>query len=252
MLGMLTKDNQIKATIPEKDRSKYSKVKWKFLLEAPFDIAPHCCHVNKKSVSHAYIKKTGMYPITGQMASESRLRTQQWLLHGCNGFDLKEPISNPMSFWTEDDVYLYIAVNNLPISSYYGKVVLDDGSEFKSEDYPNVENLELFDPGRPVLKTTGANRSGCFACGFGIYLEKPEESRFKTLLDFSDPRLADWQLRGGAFNPENGLWQPYKGCGYWFVYEWINQHSDCNIWYPNRDYYLSTYMTEETERYLNT
>ena len=48
--------------------------------------------------------------MTAQMASESRLRTSQWLKNGCNGFNMKSPISNPMSFWTEQDVLLYIRV----------------------------------------------------------------------------------------------------------------------------------------------
>ena len=246
--GLLTKDNQV-STVGE--RSAFNCKKWEFMINAPFEIAPHCCNINKKGIIHKYIKDTGMKPITGQMASESRLRTEQWLRSGCNGFNLKQPVSNPMAFWVKDDCLLYIALHNLPIASYYGKVVLDDGSEFNSEDFPNVEKLELFDPGRPLLKTTGANRSGCFACGFGAHMEKPEDSRFHALIDFSDPRLADWQLRGGAFNQENGLWQPYQGLGYWFVYEWINQHSNCDIWYPNRDYYLDKYMTDETKYYLN-
>lgn len=32
---------------------------------------------------------------------ERHLREQQWLKNGCNGFEMKSPISNPMSFWTE-------------------------------------------------------------------------------------------------------------------------------------------------------
>ena len=42
------------------------------------------------------------------MASESRLRKEQWLIHGCNAFDTKRPRSQPMSFWTEQDVLEYI------------------------------------------------------------------------------------------------------------------------------------------------
>ena len=77
----------------------------------------------KKSPTHTYSRKTGRKPMTAQMASESRLRTQQWLKNGCNGFDMKNPISNPMSFWTEQDVLLYIRENNLPICSVYGDIV---------------------------------------------------------------------------------------------------------------------------------
>lgn len=74
---------------------------------------------------HAYHKETGRNPITAQMASESKLRTQKWLQHGCNGFDLEIPTSNPMAFWTEQDVLRYIVLRNIQIASVYGEVVPD-------------------------------------------------------------------------------------------------------------------------------
>lgn len=56
---------------------------------------------------------------------ESKLRESQWVKNGCNGFDLKIPTSNPMSFRTEQDVLIYIKENNLPICSVYGDIVVD-------------------------------------------------------------------------------------------------------------------------------
>ena len=44
-----------------------------------------CCNVMKKEPAHRYEKETGRKAILGQMADESRLRTQQWLKNGCNG-----------------------------------------------------------------------------------------------------------------------------------------------------------------------
>ena len=98
MLGMLTNDQKIKANIPKKDRSYFSQEKYQFFLFSPFDISNKCCNVMKKEPAHRYAKETGRKPITAQMANEGRLRTQQWLRNGCNGFDMKTPISNPMSF----------------------------------------------------------------------------------------------------------------------------------------------------------
>ena len=96
-------------------------------------------------------------PITGQMANESRLRTQQWLRNGCNGFDMKSPVSNPMSFWFEQDVLLYIKLHNIKIASVYGDIVNDDGTEFDVEKY---KDGGIFDLDRPLLKTTGCSRTG--------------------------------------------------------------------------------------------
>ena len=79
--------------------------------------------------------------MTAQMASESKLRTQKWLQNGCNGFNLKQPISNPMSFWTEQDVLLYIYQNHLPIASVYGDVV----KETEVDGQLDFEDLGIFD-----------------------------------------------------------------------------------------------------------
>lgn len=83
--------------------SVYDKTIYSYLLNAPFKISSRCCDIMKKNPLH---KKAN--PITAQMADESRQRLSQWIQNGCNAFDLKSPISNPMSFWTEQDVLTYI------------------------------------------------------------------------------------------------------------------------------------------------
>ena len=75
---------------PEYSRM-YNKERYKFFLEAPFEISERCCYVMKKSPMHSYAKKTGRMPVTAQLASESRLRTTNWLKNGCNGFHMKSP-----------------------------------------------------------------------------------------------------------------------------------------------------------------
>ena len=100
---------QVVGTYKNKDGSvsKYCMPRYKFFLEAPFNLSASCCRIMKKSPVHSYGRKTHKKPMTAQMASESRLRTAQWLRNGCNGFEMTSPISNPMSFWTEQDVLLY-------------------------------------------------------------------------------------------------------------------------------------------------
>lgn len=89
-------------------QTSFEKSKWKFMLDAPFEISHLCCNTLKKNPIKSFEKKTGRKGILGTMAQESVQRTSQWLNHGCNGFDMKRPISNPMSFWTEQDVLQYI------------------------------------------------------------------------------------------------------------------------------------------------
>ena len=238
--------------IPSKDipdRSMFSCERYQFMLDAPFEISQKCCSVMKKSPAHKYCKETGRVPITAQMASESRLRTQQWVRNGCNGFDLKYPISNPMSFWFDDDVLAYLKMNDIKPCKIYGDIVSDD--ELMGQlDFNDILGSGTLDLGRPDLYTTGCHRSGCIACGFGLTREtSKEKSRFQTILDYSNPKICDWILRGGHFN-ENGLWEPHQGLGMWFIIEWINKYGRFNIWYPNAGHYIKTYSTPETDAYL--
>ena len=108
------------------NKSRFCVEKYKLLLQTDFMCADACCAVMKKSPAKTFARKTGKKPITAQMAAESKRRTTQWMLKGCNAFESKNPISNPMSFWTEQDVLRYIKVNDLPIASVYGEIVEKD------------------------------------------------------------------------------------------------------------------------------
>lgn len=239
-------------TIPsKKNRSMFSCERYQFFLDAPFEIGQQCCRVMKKDPLKRYHKDTGRNPITAQMASESRLRTQIWVKQGCNAFDAKKPISNPMSFWFEQDVLQYIYINKIPINPVYGEVVVDYGDQLDGQ--MRLDDLSpeygVFDLERPTYKTTGLKRTGCFACGYGMHHEKKEDSRIQGIIDFSNPKLADWMLRGGHFN-EKGLWEPHQGCGMWFPLMWIEKYGGLKYYIPNREYYLEKYSTPETDYYL--
>ena len=201
----------------------YDRSKYKFFLDAPFNISAMCCNVMKKQPVHKYGKDTGRKPITAQMASESKLRTQKWLANGCNGFEMKSPISNPMSFWTEQDVLLYIKENNLPIATVYGDIVVDYESMGQVEGQMDMSELAssfgTFDTGRPLLKTTGCSRTGCMFCGFECHLEK-SPNRFERMKE-THPKQYDYIMRSS----EQG------GLNYKEVIDWINEHGKMNIKY---------------------
>ena len=197
-------------------KSTYNIPQWKFLLDSPFMFSHLCCNNMKKSPAKGYEKKTGRKPITAQMASESRLRTQKWLQDGCNAFNAKRKMSNPMSFWTEQDVLLYIYQNNIPIAPVYGKVV----KEAEVEGQLDFEDLGIFALSRPTLKTTGCDRTGCMFCGFGCHLEKEGEGRFERL-KITHPKIYDYIMRP---------WEQ-GGLNYKEVIDWINEHGDLHIRY---------------------
>lgn len=225
ILGMLTKDNKIKENIPEYDRSMYSQEKYKFFLDAPFNISSKCCSVMKKQPLHSYANQTGRKPMTAQMADESRLRTQQWIKNGCNGFDMKSPISNPISFWTEQDVLLYIKMNNIEIASVYGEVVKDYEAMGQVEGQLSFADLEMsstqeiFELGKVILKTTGCSRTGCMFCGYGCHLEK-SPNRFERMKE-THPKQYDYIMRPA----EQG------GLNYKEIIDWINENGNMNIKY---------------------
>lgn len=203
--------------IPDKahDKSMFSCERYQFFLDAPFEISNMCCHYMKKQPMDKYAKQTGRKPMTAQMASESRLRTQVWLRQGCNAFDAKKPMSNPMAFWTEQDVLLYIYENHIPICSVYGDVVKDN----EIDGQLDFEDLGLFDFGKPVLKTTGAERTGCVLCGFGCHLDKPGQGRFERLKETHPGmyKLLDVAKNSGVTMRE--------------AIDWTNEHGDLHIRY---------------------
>ena len=101
--------------------SKFNKKKWEFLLDAPFKISDECCNELKKKPFKKYEKETGKKPIMATMAAEGGVRKEAYLKTGCNAFNSGK--SQPMGFWTEQDVLEYIFTRKLPIASVYGDVV---------------------------------------------------------------------------------------------------------------------------------
>ena len=93
--------------------------KWQHLVDAPFKISAECCGVMKKSPFKRYVKESGRHPMNGVMASDSYWRKGQYLATGCNAFDSNDPISKPLSVWTEEDVWDYIKSRKLPYSPIY-------------------------------------------------------------------------------------------------------------------------------------
>lgn len=196
------------------NKSIFNAEKYRPLLYTDFVCGSYCCDTMKKKPVKIYTKKTGKQQITAQMACESRLRERNWLANGCNGFQMKKPVSNPMSFWTEQDVLQYIKDFKIPIAPVYGDVVF-------TED-PDQMRIDFAD-GLPCGKlcTTGCDRTGCVFCGFGAHLEKGE-TRFQRLKR-THPKQYAYCIGGGAYD-EDGVWKPNKdGLGMGHVFDELNK-----------------------------
>jgi len=160
------KIDEIRNTKSEKLRNKrlygddrgYGKLadKWKFLINSNFKISDKCCDILKINPSKKYERETGQRCIRGAMASESRLRLMNYLRHGCNSFG-NRPMSNPIAFWTDNDVWDYIAKYNLRYCKIYD---------------------------------LGYKRTGCMFCMFGIHMSGGKD-KFE-LMKKTHPKMYDY------------------------------------------------------------
>lgn len=196
--------------------ARYDLSKYKYLLDAPFKISNVCCDVMKKKPAKQYEKGTGRKAFIGTMASESVARKTQWLRHGCNAFEKNRPTSQPMSFWTEQDILHYIKEYNVPYASVYGDIVPTSDEEQIEGQITAFDVLQDYD--ETPLKTTGCNRTGCIFCMFGCHLEK-EPNRFQRL-KLTHPKQYEYCIGGGEM--VDGKWQPNEqGLGLGKVLDYI-------------------------------
>ena len=205
----------------EGTKSQFNCEKWGFLLDANFPISSNCCDVMKKKPAKQYAKETGRKGIIGTLATESRLREQQWVKFGCNAFEKDTPTSQPLSFWTEQDILHYIKKYNVPYCSVYGDIQVKAESDIEGQ-LNLIDYLDCYEP-EDLLETTGCDRTGCIFCMFGCHLEK-EPNRFQRLKQ-THPRQYQYCIGGGEM--VDGKWQPSKeGLGLGKVLDYIGVKYD--------------------------
>ena len=215
---------KLQGTLKDHDGNKsiYNCEKWGFMIDAPYKISNQCCDVMKKRPAKKYAKETGRRPIIATMATESRLRYAKWLRFGCNAFDQKDPSSQPMSFWTEQDVLHYIKKFNVPYCPVYGDIQVKPPEGTEEGQMNVIDFLGCYEP-EDTLETTGCDRTGCIFCMFGCHLEK-EPNRFQRLKE-THPRQYEYCIGGGEM--VDGKWQPNKeGLGLGHVLDYIGVKYD--------------------------
>lgn len=126
--------------------ARYGCKRYAYLKDAPFRVSRDCCDILKKRPAKKYAKETGRHPYIGMQASESLLRKEKFVTQGENRLD-KNPSSNPLMIWTEDDIWNYIHRFSL--------------------DYAKV-----YDMGYP--------RTGCIFCMFGITQDRNRFLKLKA------------------------------------------------------------------------
>lgn len=191
-------------------KSMFNKEKWlPAAQELPIFISHYCCNVMKKLPMKKYSRVSKRKPIIGTLTDESRIRKQAWIRHGCNSFDSKSPTSQPMSFWTEQDVLTFIKQSGIQIADVYGDIV------------------PMSDKPEAPLCCTGCDRTGCTFCGFGAH--NKNDNRFLTLAEL-DLKKYEYSMNGGQWvdNPRYDATAPeYDGV-------WKNWNPK-KIWVPSKE-----------------
>lgn len=186
------------------------------LVELPIGITHLCCKEMKKKPLAEY---KNMF--VASLTEESLSRENAWIAHGCNAFDMKNPKSQPMSFWTEQDVLRYIVENNIEIASVYGDIYSEsnDGNR-----YPPVDVLGNIGCN---LKCSKCQRTGCIFCGFGFHLDKGL-TRFQRL-SVTHPKQYEYSIGGGQWE-DNKMYDPTAPA---YIGKWKNWNPK-KIWVPDK------------------
>lgn len=149
--------------------SRFCLAKWNYLKDSDIKISSQCCRIMKKTPAKNFEKESGLKPFIATMAAESNLRKQEYIKKGCNSFKSKRPASTPLGFWTEQDILQYIKEFNIPYCSVYGDILQDNDGKYY---------------------TTGAKRTGCMFCMFGVQREK-SPNKFELMRE-THPKLHDY------------------------------------------------------------
>lgn len=97
------------------------------------------------------------------------------MANGCNYFGKTTIRSAPFAIFSRQDLLRLALDLNVPVPEIYGEIVRDpDGT----------------------LRTTGAQRTGCSMCGFGIQLEK-RPHRFDRLRERNPKEWRFWMYDQG-------------------------------------------------------
>lgn len=122
-----------------------------------------------------YMEQYDSWPFLGLMQSEGGRRVYSLRQHGCNyvGKDTKR--SCPFNFFTHSDVLRLALEMNIHVPEIYGQIIQDADGEYH---------------------TTGARRTGCVCCGFGIHLDK-RPHKFDRLYERNPKEWHYWMYNMG-------------------------------------------------------
>lgn len=140
---------------------------------APFKVSNKCCLYMKEQPCDSWAKEHNSRPFLGLMASEGGQREEALTEHGCNYFGKNVIRSAPFAPFLRQDILQLALDLHAPVPEIYGTIE-------RKED--------------GTLYTTGAQRTGCSMCGFGVHMEQ-RPHRFDKLRERNSKEWEFWMYR---------------------------------------------------------
>ena len=138
-----------------------------------FKVSEKCCYHLKEKPLNNWAKEHNSSPFLGLMMSEGGPREIGLLKNGCNYYGKTMSRSCPFAIFSRQDLLQLALDLDVPTPSVYGTIEKDENG---------------------LLYTTGAQRTGCNICGFGIHLEK-RPHRFDRLREENPKEWEYWMYK---------------------------------------------------------
>lgn len=180
-----------------------------------FKVSNRCCYWLKEKPCDDWAKEHSSYPFLGLMASEGGQREEALTDHGCNYYGKTTMRSAPFAPYLRNDILRlardmdewYHAHTDVFARLYYEQPYSKDkdGNIIPYEPIGTIIPAiygQIEDDGQGNLKTTGAQRTGCSMCGFGIHMEE-RPHRFDRLRE-RNPKEWEFYMYKCCTDPETG------------------------------------------------
>lgn len=172
-----------------------------------FLVSNECCYWLKEKPCDDWAKQHNSFPYLGLMASEGGQREEALVEHGCNYYGKTVTRSAPFAIFMRNDI-LKLA---LEMDAWYREHIEVFEELYYKQPYSRDKSGKAI-PYKPVksiipaiygeirtdesgnLRTTGAQRTGCSMCGFGIHLEQ-RPHRFDRLRESNPAEWEFWMYR---------------------------------------------------------
>ena len=172
-----------------------------------FSVSNKCCLYIKEQPCDQWAKEHNSRPFLGLMASEGGQREEALTDHGCNYFGKTVIRSAPFTPFLRQDI-LMLAIE---MDKWYHEHLDIFEKAFHEQPYGRNQDgsLKEYQPVESIipeiygtieknqdgeLHTTGAQRTGCSMCGFGIHMEK-RPHRFDQLRVRNPKEWEFWMYR---------------------------------------------------------